>query len=65
MTHRDAKNIFQRGFGIAEWIAVKRDKPALREEWNNFTDRLCKDGQITPRQYDRWQNPFLRKEQGG
>ena len=25
----------------------KNDFPALRMAWNNFTDSLCKDGQIT------------------
>ena len=29
-----------------------------REAWNNFTDALCKDRQITSRQYDTWTNPF-------
>ena len=35
-----------------------RDKAALREAWNNFTDSLCKNRQITARQYDTWSNPF-------
>ena len=35
-----------------------RDKVALREAWNNFTDFLCKDRQITAKQYDTWSNPF-------
>lgn len=34
------------------------DKPARREAWNNFTDSLCKDGQITLKQYETWDNPF-------
>lgn len=25
-----------------------------REEWNNFTDYLCKDRLITSKQYDNW-----------
>jgi len=29
-----------------------------REAWNNFTDALCKDRQITNHQYDTWTNPF-------
>ena len=29
-----------------------------REEWNNFTDALRKDRQITSRQYETWANPF-------
>ena len=29
-----------------------------REAWNNFTDSLCKDRQISSHQYDTWTNPF-------
>lgn len=36
----------------------KRDKIAVRESWNNFTDSLCKDSMITESQYDNWSNPF-------
>ena len=35
-----------------------RDKAALREAWNNFTDALCKNRYITAKQYDTWSNPF-------
>ncbi len=33
------------------------DKPARAEAWNNFTDYLCKSGQITMRQYETWGHP--------
>lgn len=33
------------------------DKPARAEAWNNFTDALCKDGQITMKQYETWGHP--------
>lgn len=36
----------------------KDDKPAIREAWNNYTDSLCKDGFITPHQYDTWSGPY-------
>ena len=36
----------------------KGDVVWRREAWNNFTDALCKDRQITPRQYETWTNPF-------
>lgn len=36
----------------------KDDKPAISEAWNNFTDALCKDGEITQHQYNIWTNPF-------
>jgi hypothetical protein len=35
----------------------RRDAPACREAWNNWTDGLQKDGQITRRQYDTWTGP--------
>ncbi len=34
------------------------DYVAKREAWNNWTDALCKDGQITSWQYDNWTQPF-------
>jgi hypothetical protein len=33
--------------GLPDW-------PARREEWNNWTDSLCKDGQISDWQYANW-----------
>lgn len=36
----------------------KDDKPAVREAWNDYTDALCKYGDITPEQYHTWTNPF-------
>jgi len=57
MTKQQAKEEFTATYGSTreEW---RNDKPGLREAWNDYTDRLCKDGQITQRQYDRWLNPF-------
>ena len=34
------------------------DGPMRAEEWNNFTDGLCKGGRITSSQYHSWSNPF-------
>ena len=34
------------------------DAVAKREAWNNYTDYLCKAGEITLRQYESWTNPF-------
>jgi len=34
------------------------DIPARCEAWNNWTDALCKEGQITVKQYNEWANPF-------
>ena len=35
-----------------------KDIPARSEAWNDWTDALCKEGKITPRQYENWANPF-------
>ena len=37
------------------------DEPALSEAWNNWTDGLCKDGEITDRQYANWIGPRITK----
>lgn len=34
------------------------DKPAVRTEWHYYIDGLCKDGIITEKQYNTWDNPF-------
>ena len=36
----------------------RRDEVAKRTEWNDYTDALCKDGLITSKQYDTWDQPF-------
>jgi len=33
------------------------DGPMRREGWNNFTDYLCKTGQISDWQYENWSQP--------
>ena len=38
--------------GVPDW-------PARREAWNNWTDSLCKNGQISDWQYENWaQSPL-------
>ena len=34
------------------------DRFMRAETWNNFTDDLCKSGQISMKQYETWINPF-------
>ena len=34
-----------------------KDGPARRETWNDWTDMLCKDGQISDWQYMNWSQP--------
>lgn len=36
----------------------KRDRVALAEAWNNWTDSLVSEGVITRKQCDSWRNPF-------
>jgi hypothetical protein len=35
------------------------DKVAIRTAWNDWTDGLCKSGEITEHQYESWVNPFV------
>ena len=39
----------------------KKDKILIKTEWNNFTDSLCKDGQISEKQYNNWDYPRFCK----
>ena len=34
------------------------DKAMRGQCWNDWTDSLQRDGIITAKQYDRWENPF-------
>ena len=34
-----------------------KDGPARREAWTDWTDGLCKDGQISDWQYATWSHP--------
>ena len=59
MNRKDALKTFRqdvlpevvRRYGRGDWTA-------LREAWNDWTDALCKDGEITSKQYETWSNPF-------
>lgn len=61
MTKREAIGLFKQSV----WPQIKSahgysdtDKPAIREAWNDYTDALCKGGNITMRQYETWTHPF-------
>ena len=59
MTKKEAVSIFRETIAPEIFKTYGRnDKPAIREAWNNWTDSLCKDGQITMRQYETWTHPF-------
>ena len=45
-------------FGPRGYEGPRGDVSWKREAWNNFTDSLCKDRQISSHQYDTWTNPF-------
>ncbi len=40
-----------------ESIRGHRDRPMRAEAWNNYTDALQRDGQITERQCASWTHP--------
>jgi len=58
MTKKQAETLFKDCYLP---FIPKNDKPALREAWNNFTDSLCKNGEITLRQYETWTHPRFIK----
>jgi len=35
------------------------DRSRRREDWNNYTDALCKAGAITDRQNETWTHPRI------
>ena len=53
MTKKDALKEF-RSCGQV----VRGDAIWTRCNWNDYTDFLCRDGQITMKQYETWTNPF-------
>ena len=58
MTKKDAEKIFKENF-LTE--LNKKDKILIKTEWNNFTDSLCKDGQISEKQYNNRDYPRFCK----
>jgi len=59
MTKKEAWALFRKMLICAFGKYFDRsDIPALREAWNNYTDSLCKGGEISSRQYETWTNPF-------
>ena len=43
--------------GIIKYYG-KTDAVAIRTAWNDWTDSLCKSGDITMKQYETWISPF-------
>lgn len=59
MTFRQAMHDFIDMYGGRDAFnaAKKKDYPAVQFDWSCYKDRLCKDGEITQKQYDTWDNP--------
>lgn len=60
MTNREANAEFRRLYPA---LFLKKngklmDKPRVFQMWNDWTDSLCKSGQITQKQYDTWTGPL-------
>ena len=59
MTRKQAKQIF-----VEEYYngnirkALKEDRIAVRCAWNDFTDMLCRNGDITQHQANIWLCPW-------
>ena len=56
MTKANALKLFRDQLAACNF--PRGDAIMRREEWNNFTDSLCKAKLITSKQYDTWTNPF-------
>lgn len=58
ITKKEAEKIFK------EEILIhlnKKDKVLARTSWNDFTDTLYKDNQISENQYNNWTQPRFCK----
>lgn len=56
MNYIQAVNIFRETY--SDLYEEGADYWTAQECWANFTDVLCKNGDITQRQYDTWETPF-------
>ena len=64
MTKQQAYAIFVEEFYKDKYnLARARDNDAIKVnvEWGEFTDMLCKNGQITDSQYANWGYPWRCK----
>ncbi len=55
MTKKEAFALFKEQYPT---LLDGHDKPARDQAWNDFTDALCKEGEITAKQYATWTHPF-------
>lgn len=54
LTKAQAEKLFK---DTHEGLLKGTDSCAKRGAWHDFTDMLCKDGEITQKQYETWDNP--------
>lgn len=54
MTKKQVENSFKEFFSD---FLTSNDYPAKQFAWATFIDSLCKDGQISQKQFDTWGNP--------
>lgn len=59
MTRDQALRDFKSFYQPARNSKGRIDRPALYEAWGEYLDALCKDGKITLRQYETWENPTI------
>jgi len=59
MTKKTALNIFKENLNqMSNKKDILKDIPMISEMWGNWTDILCKDGEITETKYNTWSNPY-------
>lgn len=61
--HRDKFMYMDHGDFVERFEELYDEEPfndliAAREAWNNYTDSLCKNGEISEWQYNNWPNPY-------
>ncbi len=56
MSKTEAVTQFKQGYANI-WPKLEKDKPMMREAWNNWVDELQKNGSITERQASTWTQP--------
>ena len=56
MTYREAVREFQKAYH--DLYERQVDYWTAQLAWSEYVDGLCKDGQITQKQYNTWETPF-------
>lgn len=66
MTKRETAKIFVESYygnNANLRTALTADFLAVKQEWEIFVDCLCRDGEITMRQYDTWMFPWDKRKE--